>query len=88
MRFITADTLEGIESIKALSEEDRATVLVDAERVRKYVQRHPWIEEEELRRYGERNDLPPDRLNAALAFAIEAGQLVGIGPTPDVDDAD
>lgn len=56
--------------------EDREQLLADAGRVYRYVTRNKLIEEDDLRRYGERNDLSPDRLNAAINFLSETDQLI------------
>lgn len=75
MRYITDQQASEIPALAELPDSDRQTILADAARVHTYVQRNAWISDEDLRLYGERNDLPPDRLNAALALLCDTGQL-------------
>lgn len=77
--FFTAKQADEIQALQGLDEEARDALLADASRVENYVARNRGIEEGDLREYGERNDLPPDRLNAALAFLTETGRLVKLG---------
>ena len=50
-------------------------VVDDAGRVYSYVRRNEWLDEGELRRYGERNGIGPDRMNRALRLLRETGKL-------------
>lgn len=75
MRYITDKKAAELSSLPT-DAADREQVLVDAGRVLLYVRRNEFISEDELRAYGERNDLGPDRMNAALAFLRETGQLL------------
>lgn len=56
--------------------EDPKQVLEDANRVYNYLNRSGPLSEDELRKYGERNGLPPDRLNPALALLQANGQII------------
>lgn len=77
--YLTAKQVTEIQTLQGLDEAARTELLADATRVERYVARNRFIEEEDLRQYGERNDLPPDRLNAALGFLTETGRLVKLG---------
>lgn len=82
MRYLTAARAEQYESLQGIDNDQKAQILADANRVERHISRNDFIDDDQLRRYGERNDLPPDRINAALAFLTEAGRIVGLGDTP------
>ena len=63
---------------------ERDRLLSDASRVYRFVRQNEFIDEDELRRYGDRNDVDPDRMNAALTFLQETGQLVVLPDSPVV----
>lgn len=77
--WITRRTADKLPSLKDLNDQARAQLLTDADRIERHVRRNEFIDDAELRRYGERNDLPPDRLNPALAFLEQTGQLLKLG---------
>lgn len=82
MRYITDQHAADIPGLADLDPKDQRQVLADAGRVYTRVQRQPWITDTELREYGERNDLPPDRMNAALALLEQTNQLLPVEDRP------
>lgn len=78
MRYLTDKHADTIGALDGLDQAGRAQALADAERVYNYVRRNENIDDDELRQYGERNELPPDRLNTALAVLTETGRLLAV----------
>lgn len=81
MRYITDTHAAEIPALASLDDAGRQEILADADRVHAYIARNAWIGDADLRAYGERNGLPPDRLTAALALLDQTGRVIGIdGP--------
>lgn len=86
-RVVTAAVVNRLPSMQGLDAAARRAIVADAERVFARVQAQPWVDETELRAWGEANSLPPDRLNASLALLRDTGRVVLFGtPTPAVTD--
>ncbi len=71
MGYLTDKQAEALGTDAAAIEQ----LLRDAGRLKAYVQRNENIAEPALRAYAANNGFPLDRLNAALAYLIESGQL-------------
>lgn len=86
--YITDRQAEEIETFE--NAKDREQLLSDAQRVYSYVARNQWITENDLREYGDRNGIDPDRMTQALGFLDEAGKLhrVDLDSPPAVVDAE
>lgn len=82
MHYVTDTELARLPALENLDTQGRDQALTDAGRVYRYVGRNEWLTEDELRAYGERNDLPPDRLNRALTLLADAGKIATTGTTP------
>lgn len=77
-RYVTDKALEEIPALQAQEPEQRAQTLADADAVYAYVRRNEWITEDRLRKWAERRDLNPDRLNVALELLAQTGRLTTI----------
>jgi len=82
MQYVTDTELGRFPTLEALDPAQRDQALADASRVHRYIARNEWIAEEDLRAYGERNDLPPDRLNTALSLLADTGKIATFGAPP------
>lgn len=76
--FVTDRQIEQIPTLKDLNPGQRLEALADAERIYRYVRRNEFIDETDLRAYGERNGLNPDRMNTALAILEATDRLHNI----------
>lgn len=74
--YITDRKLQEIPGLAELDDAGKLQALQDAERIYRHVRRNEFIDETELRAYGERNDLNPDRLNVALGLLQDTGRLM------------
>lgn len=82
MRYITDQQAAKIPALADLDPAGQALVLADAARVYTRVRRDEWITRDDLATYGEQNDLPPDRLNAALELLTQTGRLLAVTDHP------
>jgi hypothetical protein len=80
-RYISDEYVETVPELANIPREDLPGVLADAERVYKYVKQNEHITETDLRAYGERNDIPPDRMNQVLPVLTQTGRLVEVADT-------
>jgi len=74
-RFVTDQTIAGLPVMQGLDETGRAEVVGDAAAVYAHVAANEWIDEAQLRRWGETVGVLPDRMNRALAFLDQSCQL-------------
>lgn len=86
-RFLTAAAAAKLSSLQGLTPTARRERVADAERVFARVKDQPWVDETELRAWGEANSLPPDRLTNALALLRDTNRVVYFDtPTPATAD--
>lgn len=78
MQYLTAARAAQYRSLQGIDEGQKAQILGDANRVERHVAHNDFIDDDDLRRWGEAHDLPPDRINAALRFLTEADRIVGL----------
>ena len=79
MRYLTDTQADQLPSLQDLDDAARAQVLTDAGVVYAYANRaRGTLTDSKLRGWGEKNDLGPDRMNAALAFLQDTGRLLTI----------
>lgn len=83
MRFITDQAVEQIATLEGLDAAVRAEAFADADKVYTYLrrsegQRTDAVPEDALRKWGEQNDLDPDRLNRAIGVLKDTGRVVAL----------
>jgi hypothetical protein len=83
MRFLTDQAVEQIAALQDADAASRLQAFEDADNVYQYLrrsegQRSDAVPEDALRKWGERNDLGPDRLNLALEVLKETGRVVAL----------
>jgi hypothetical protein len=89
-RFVTDQKVEGIPALERLTQDEKVQALHDAERVYAYVrrsegQREGFVPEEALRNWGEKNSLPPERMNPAIAVLQADGRLLAYAEASEPD---
>lgn len=78
LKFWTDNDIAAIPSLTTADAATRSQAMSDAERVYQYVKKNPGIDEDKLRKYGERNEMPPERMTLALAVLHDTGQIIGV----------
>jgi hypothetical protein len=83
MRFITDQAVDQIAALQDVDAAGRRQAFDDADTVYRYLrrsegQRSDAVPEDALRKWGEQNDLDPDRLNLALEVLRETGRVVAL----------
>jgi hypothetical protein len=83
MRFITDQAVDQIAALQDVDAAGRQQAFDDADTVYHYLrrsegQRSDAVPEDALRKWGEQNDLGPDRLNLALEVLRETGRVVAV----------
>ncbi len=91
MRFVTEETLRAAVGDVQIDPDQFGQVLDDARCIHCIVIEEPWLTETRLRSCAESKGLDPDRVNAALAVLVNAGQLFSVSltekqiPAPEED---
>lgn len=83
MRFITDQAVEKIAALQGVDAAGRVQAFADADAVYLYLrrsegQRSEAVPEAALRKWGEQNDIGPDRMNRALAVLRATGRVVAL----------
>jgi len=75
VQYAADTTLAVIPSLTGLTDTARQQILDDAGRLLTYIKTNPWVTDDALSSYGERNSFPLDRMNLARQFLLDTGRI-------------